>query len=120
MALGKDIGNFSFKITSVSFGENGATVDVDGTADNFGTVLGTLTFTGDPAAPGGALSWRGQSYPDGGEAAGSVGEGSFETLSNHKWRTRLIINTTDGQVFASDGELDLATRSLKGKTLEWS
>ena len=69
MALGKDIGNFSFKITSVSFGENGATVDVDGTADNFGTVLGTLTFTGEPAAPGGALSWRGQSYPDGGEAA---------------------------------------------------
>jgi hypothetical protein len=51
---------------------------------------------------------------------GAVGEGAFEALGNHKWRTRLVVTVSDGQIFASDGLLDLAKRSLTGKNLEWS
>ena len=122
MALGKETGSFSFKITSTRISDDGAAaVDCDGTADTFGTVLGTLTFAGgDPGAQNGALSWRGQAFLENGEQVASVGEGSFEALSNHKWRTRLVITASDGQIFASDGQLDLATRSLTGKNLEWS
>ncbi len=120
MALGKETGDFSFKITSVNFTEDGAIVDCDGTADNFGTVLGTMTFTSEPGAQNGALSWRGQSYLENGDELGAVGEGAVEALGNHKWRTRLVITISDGQVFASDGQLDLASRSLTGKNLEWS
>ena len=121
MALGKETGSFSMKITTVSYTEDGATVDCDGTADNFGTVLGTMTFkTSEPGAQSGALSWRGQAYLENGDVVGAVGEGSFEALGNHKWRTRLVINISDGQVFGSDGVLDLAKRSLTGKNLEWS
>ena len=121
MALGKEVGDFSFKITSVNFTEDGATVDCDGTADNFGTVLGTMTFkTAEAGAQNGPLSWRGQAYLANGEALGAVGEGAFEALGNHKWRTRMVITISDGQIFASDGQLDLAKRSLTGKNLEWS
>ena len=74
----------------------------------------------EPAAKNGALSWRGEAYLENGEVLGAVGEGAFEALGNHQWRTRLIITTTDGQIFASDGLLDLAKRSLTGKNLEWS
>ena len=122
MALGKELGNFSFKITTTSFSdERGAVVDCDGTADNFGMVLGTLTFHGgDPNEANGWLSWRGQAFLETGQALSSVGEGSYEALDNHKWRTRLIITISDGRIFASDGLLDLEQRSISGKNLEWS
>ncbi len=122
MALGKEIGDFSFKITSTSFSDDlAAAVNCDGTADNFGTVLGTLTFSGgDAGAQNGALSWRGNAFLENGEALGAVGEGAFEALGNHKWRTRLVITVSDGQIFASDGVLDLEKRSLTGKNVEWS
>ncbi len=122
MALGKEIGNFSLKITSVSYADDGAaTVDCDGTADGFGTVLGSLTFAaGEPEAKNGALRWRGGAFLDGGEVRQAVGEGAYEEIGNHKWRTRLIVTVSDGQIFGSDGVLDLAGRSLKGKNLEWS
>ncbi len=32
----------------------------------------------------------------------------------------MIVRISDGQVLASDGTLDLATRTFKGKNLEWS
>ena len=122
MALGKEIGSFSLKVTSTAFSDDGtAWVNCDGTADNFGTVLGTLKFAGgDPNAQTGALSWRGNSFRENGEAVTAVGEGSYETLGNHRWRTRLVISTSDGQTFASDGVLVLADRAITGKTLEWT
>lgn len=79
-----------------------------------------MSFGGEPGAGNGPLRWRGQGFLENGQVVGGAGEGAFEALGNHKWRTRLVITTTDGQIFASDGELDLATRSLKGKNLEWS
>ena len=115
MSLGKETGSFSFKITSISYSENSGTVNCDG------TVLGTLTFSAsEPGAQNGTLSWRGQAYLENGEVLGAVGEGAFEALGNHKWRTRLVVTVSDGQIFASDGLLDLAKRSLTGKNLEWS
>ena len=123
MALGKEIGDFSFRITSTSFGgeEGTVQVNVDGTATNFGTVLGTLTFH--VQAPGdktGALTWRGQGFLENGEIVGGIGDGGWEEIGTHKWRTRMVVRISDGQVFGSDGVLDLASRTLTGKNLEWS
>ncbi|MDJ0853288.1 MAG: hypothetical protein QNK04_33395 [Myxococcota bacterium] len=123
MALGKEIGEFSFQITSTHYsGEEGTVqVNVDGTATGFGTVLGTMTFRVEaPAAKNGALSFRGQGFLENGENVAGAGEGAFEEIGHHQWRTRMIVRTSDGQVFASDGLVDLASRSLKGKNLEWS
>ncbi len=123
MALGKEIGDFSFQITSTSYpGEEGTVqVHVDGTATDFGTVLGTMTFRADaPGAKSGALSFRGQGFLENGENVAGTGEGAWEELGRHQWRTRMIVRTSDGRVFASDGVVDLASRSLKGKNLEWS
>ena len=122
MALGKEIGDFSFQITSTSYAEEGTVrVNVDGTATGFGTVLGTMTFHVDaPGAKSGALAWRGQGFLENGENVGGIGDGAWEEIGHHKWRTRMIVRISDGQVLASDGTLDLATRTLKGKNLEWS
>ena len=122
MALGKELGSYSLKQTSVSYSEDGGRVriDCDGTATNFGTVLGSLIIWAEPGATQGACSWRGGSFLDNGERSAATGEGTWEDSGKNQWRIRLLVSTSDGQTFATDGTLDLATRSLNGKLLDWS
>lgn len=122
MALGKKIGDFSFKMTSVSYGGEDAIVEIncDGTADGFGTVLGTLTLCGEPGGKSGPARWRGDGFLESGEVVQAVGSGTWEELGKHQWRTRMVISVSDGQTFASDAKLDLASRSFTGVNLEWS
>ncbi len=122
MAIGKEIGDFKLKSTNTSYAEEGGSVkiDLDGTATGYGTVLGTLTFRGEPGAKTGALSWRGQGFLDNGETIAGAGQGTWESMGKHKWRTRMIVTTSDGGCHASDGHLDLKTRTLTGKMMEWS
>ena len=122
MALGKELGSYTLKQTGVRYSEDGSsvTIDCDGTATDFGTVLGTLILRAEPGATRGTGSWRGQSFLDSGERSVAVGEGTWEDSGTNQWRIRLLINTSDGRTFASDGTLDLASRSLNGKILDWS
>ncbi len=122
MSIGKEIGQFSLKSTSVRYAEEGESVEIsyDGTATGYGTVLGTMTFRGGPGAKTGACSWRGQGFLENGEVVSGIGEGTWEELGKHQWRTRLIVGTSDGRTHASDGKVDLATRSVTGKMFDWS
>jgi hypothetical protein len=122
MALGKEIGEFSLKSTSTTYAESGGSVQInlDGKASGYGTVLGTLTLRGEPGAKSGSCSWRGQGFLENGETVIGSGEGAWEELGKHKWRTRMVIVTSDGRTHASEGQLDLETRSLSGKMLEWT
>jgi hypothetical protein len=118
MAIGKEMGNFSFKVTSVTYGDASAQVNLHGSATGFGTVEGTLTFMGEPGAKSGTCSWRGTAYMDNGETKGGTAEGSWETVGKHKWRVRGLNRLADGQTFLSDGEVDLASQSYNGKLYE--
>ena len=122
MAIGKEIGEFSVKVTSTTYAEEGGSVqiNVEGTATGYGTVLGTLTLRGEPGAKLGSLSWRGQGFLEDGDNLASTGQGTWEEIGKHKWRTRLIVTNSKGECHGSDGHLDLATRTLTGKMLEWS
>jgi len=122
MAIGKEIGEFSLKSTSTRYAEEGGSVsiDCDGTATGYGSVLGTLTFRGEPGAQSGPLTWRGQGFLENGETVGGAGQGTWELIGKYRWRTRLIVSTSDGRCHASDGQLDLKSRTLSGKMLEWS
>jgi len=120
MALGKELGDFSFKITSVAYTEDGSTyISVDGTATNYGTVLGTLIVKGEPGASRGEATWIGEGFLDDGSVVAGKGQGTFEEIGKHVWRTRIVITVSDGATFASDGRIDLASRSYAGKNLEW-
>jgi hypothetical protein len=122
MASGKEIGQFSLKSTSTRYAEGGGSVqiDCDGTATGYGTVLGTMTLRGEPGAKTGPCSWRGQGFLENGEVISGAGQGTWEGLGKHQWRTRLIVATSDGRTHASDGKLDLASRSLSGRMFDWS
>ncbi len=122
MAIGKELGEYQLKSTGTRYNEDGggAAVDLDGTATGFGTVLGTLIVRAEPGATGGSASWRGQSFLDNGERSAATGEGTWEDCGTNQWRVRLIVSTTNGQTFATDGVLDLGSRSMNGKLLDWS
>jgi len=121
MAIGKEIGDFTLKSITTSYSEDGSVqLNLDGTATGYGTVLGTLTFRAEPGAKSGTLRWRGSGFLDNGDTVNGTGEGAWEEMGKHKWRTRLIVRTSDGKCHASDGHLDLKTRTLSGKMLEWS
>jgi hypothetical protein len=119
MALEKQIGEFSYKVTSTTYSETSAQINLHGTATGFGTVEGTMTVTGEPGATSGKVSFRAAAFLDDGKIINGTGEGTWETVGKHKWRVRGI-NYVDGRTFASDGELELATQSFSGKLYEWS
>jgi hypothetical protein len=122
MTTGQVLGKFSLKSITTTYPLEGGSVqvNVEGSATGYGTVFGTLTFRGEPGAKSGALSWRGQGFLPSGETVIGSGEGHWQESGKHKWRTRLIVSTSDGNCHASDGVLDLKSRTLSGKMLDWS
>jgi hypothetical protein len=127
MAVGKQLGEFALKATSLTYTatETGGSIqgNFEGTAKGeglTGPVLGTLTSGGAPGAKSGTCSWVGTSYLDNGEETHAKGEGTWESIGTHKWRIRGINYLSDGRTVASDGEIVLATRSFTGTLFEWS
>jgi hypothetical protein len=122
MASGKQVGEFSFKFTSVTVtpGPAGSVLvqgNCEGPATGFGAVLGTATFVGGKS---GTFSWCAAAYLDNGEQRSGTGSGTFENIGKHRLRTQGFVQISDGRTVASEGEIDLATRSWTGKIFETS
>jgi hypothetical protein len=120
MAKGKQIGEYSLKFTSLTLspGPGGSTItqgNCEGTGTGFGTTLGTATFVGGKS---GTLSWCATSYLDNGEQISGTGPGTYESSGKHRWRTQGFVQISDGRTIATEGEIDLATRSWNGKLIE--
>jgi hypothetical protein len=127
MALGKPLGEFSLKSTSLTYTATGSGGSVQGNFEGTakgeglsGPVLGTLIAVGAPGAKSGTCSWVGTSYLDNGEEVEAKGEGTWEKTGAHRWRIRGINYLSDGRTIASDGMIELATRSFTGTLYEWS
>jgi hypothetical protein len=123
MASGKQIGEFSFKfITSTnSPGPAGSVLNQftwEGTATGFGAVFTTTTSVG--GSKGGTFSECGTAYLDNGDSLGGIGQGTYESNGKNRWRTVDSIQISDGRRIAKEGEVDLASRSWKGKLFEMS
>jgi hypothetical protein len=128
MAVGKQLAEFSFKSTSVTYTAMGtggtAQANMEGSAKGeglTGAALGTLTAVSDaPGAKSGTCTWTGASYLDSGEELSSRAAGTWESIGTHKWRIRAVTYFSDGRTMAADGKLDLASRSFAGTLNEWS
>lgn len=116
----KELGATSLKVTSVTYGDTTAQVNLQGPSALGGTIQVTLTVKGEPGAQNGSVSTRGARFKEDGTIVNAVGEGAWTTVGKHKWRIRQVVCASDGGVLLVDGELDLATLSLNGKTYEWS
>ncbi len=120
---GKQIGEFSFKFITItnSPGPAGSVlvqVNWEGTATGFGAVFSTVTYVGGPKD--GTFSDCGTAYLDNGDGLSGIGQGTYESTGKQRWHTQGFIQISDGRRITSEGEIDLASRSWKGKIFEMS
>lgn len=126
MASNKKTVDFSFKSTGVTFqeleGGGGVnSINFEGTATGFGTVLGTLSFFSDsPGAQSGRTNWVGTAFLDSGDEVYGSSDGVWERAGKHKWRVRGLLATSQGTVYTSDGIVSLDGRTYVGKLTEWA
>jgi hypothetical protein len=125
MALGKQVTEFSLKATSLTYtpGPEGTIIvaqNFEGTATDFGTVLGTGTATAAAGLKSGTWKWFGVAYLENGEIVTGTGQGTFASMGTHKWRTVGFNQLSDGRTVALEGEVNLATRTWSGKLYEWN
>jgi hypothetical protein len=123
MATGKQLGEFSLKAITATYSPGPAgsvlsQVNWEGTASGFGAIFGTATYVGGPK--NGTHSWCGTAYLDNGDAHTALGQGTYESSGKHRWRTVAFMQISDGRRITTEGEMDLASRSWKGKIFEMS
>ena len=122
MAKGNELATFAMTSTSATFrpGPAGAVITAvnwEGTATGgFGAVLGTAEFVGGNS---GTLSYCGASYLDDGGQLYLNGSGDYESTGQHRWKTTLILDFSDGSRILGEGEIDLAARTWNGKVYSW-
>jgi hypothetical protein len=120
---GKATGEFSFKLVATrnSPGPAGSILieaSWEGTGTGLGAAFVTATYVGGPKA--GTYSTCGAAYLDNGDALTTIGQGTYESTGKHHWRTQSFVQISDGRRISSEGEIDLASRSWKGKLSEIS
>ena len=122
MAQGKQLGEWSCKFTSFTItpGPAGSIVtqgNYEGpiSGEMAGTLIGTASFVGGKS---GTFSICVSGYLDDGNEFSATGSGTYESTGKHHWSTQGVGQISDGRTITFPGELDLATRSWKGKTFE--
>ena len=127
MPIGKEIGAFSCKSTSITYspGEGGletAEINYEGTIEGSGasgTVLGTMKVAPAADAANGTWTWCGREFAGDGATRVATGGGFFQSSGTNTWNVRGYIHFSDGSSAATEGVIDLAARSLTGKLSEW-
>ena len=122
------VGMFSHAMKNNSFtrADDGtliATVDFEGTAEGFGTVLSTLRVplpTG--GAPSGSCTWMGQGFPEDRAWVTGVGEGTWEQIpGQYRWKLSVpVMEISDGSRLRCEGEIDFAARTFRGQMFDAS
>ena len=92
-----------------------------GTAENYGSIFGTLTFGPialgdmDEKLEGGEVRWTGQGFLEDGTAVAGVGKGTWKKdPEGHVWHTDVITELNDGTKVRGKGVLELATLKFTG------
>ena len=128
MALGKQTGQYSGQLTSLTLGPgpgNALTIqaNIEGTASGErgeGTYALTHHAVAEPGAKSGTWNEYGIVTMKDGTSLGFRAQGTWEEISSGKWRYRGTGQASDGSTFATEFEGDVATRTWAGKLYEWS
>jgi hypothetical protein len=109
--------NFSFNWNTITFSESGddviATINIEGTADGFGVVLGTLTVQG-AGTPSGTYQMLAVSFPEEGEQVIGRGTGEWQQVAPHLWESQQTTQLSTGDTVKGEGVFDLPNRTWSG------
>jgi len=109
--------NFSFTYNTFTFleeaGEVIALINIEGTADGFGTVLGTLKVYG-AGTPAGTYEMLAVSFPEQGEQVIGRGTGEWQQVAPHRWESQQTTQLSTGDSIKGEGVFDLPNRTWSG------
>lgn len=121
MPIGKEIGSYTAKATSIektvdAAGNSVFTMNFEGTVSGGydGSVLSTLTATTSDYQTGTYTSTVSVYLNDGSVVTGA-GSGVLRSVGTHEWQLNGTDLASDGTCMASEGAMKLADKSLKGK-----
>lgn len=124
MSIGKEIGAYAVKATSIgktvdAAGNSVFTVNFEGTVSGGweGSVLSTLTSTTNDNQTGTYTSTVSVYLKDGSVVTGA-GSGVLRSVGTHEWQLNGTDLASDGTCMASEGTMKLADKSLTGKIFE--
>ena len=127
MALGKERGSMTFKVTSTRYtpGPGNATtlaLDVGGpmSGELAGIGQGTITAVAELGEKHGTWSFCGAGYLDDGATIPLRGEGTITEVGKHTYRMKGFGKNPDGSTVALEVDADFATQTLTGKSFEWN
>lgn len=115
MATGTQIALISLKCTSMNFmpGTGNSVlvqVNLEGPSDKYGVVARSATFA-NAGAKHGTFTAAGAGYLENGDAVTGTGQGTFESIGVHKWKTKELFTFADGSTAYLESVLDFAERS---------
>jgi hypothetical protein len=128
MALGKQIGQFSLRSVSQTFGPGPGTAlmfhgNMEGTTSGErgeGTVALTHYVEFEPNAKKGTWTQYGWVVLTDGTGIGFRSHGTWEETGPGKWRYRGTGQTSEEVIYATEFEGDASTRTWAGQLYEWS
>jgi hypothetical protein len=114
---GIDMPDFSFNWNTITFSESQgdviATINIEGTAEGFGTVLGTLTVRG-AGTPSGTYEMLAVSFPEEGEQVIGRGTGDWRQVAADRWESNQTTALSTGDSIKGEGIFDLPNRTWSG------
>lgn len=108
---------FSFTNTTAIYRENDGVISVEldlvGTAEGYGTVLGTM-FAEPAGAPSGTYKIVCVSYPETGGSETAIGTGEWHQKDGDTWLTSGTSTISNAGTVPAEGELRLSSRTWSG------
>ena len=108
---------YSFNWNTITFTESEdtitATINLEGTAEGFGIVLGTLKVYG-AGTPSGTYEFLGVSFPEAGEQVIGRGIGEWRQVAPHRWESSQTTTLSTGDTVKGEGVFDLPNRTWSG------
>jgi hypothetical protein len=109
--------SFAFNWNTITFSESGgvltATINLEGTAEGFGTVLGTLSAHG-AGTPSGTYDLLAVSFPESGEQVIARGSGEWTQAAGDRWTSSGTADLSTGENVKAEGEFLLGERTWSG------
>ena len=117
-------GEFKTSIKNVSFsktadGQLQQTMDFEGTATGFGTIVLSLMSTqllSEAGATSGPISLAGKALLDDNSIMGAIGEGTWEQIGNEpRFKVSLLVDLSDGAKHRVESVMDWSARRRTGR-----
>ena len=110
--------SYSFNWNTITFTEGSdgvitATIPLEGTAEGFGVVFGTMQARGAGTTMG-TYELVAMNFPESGDQVIARGSGEWQKVGQDKWTSQGTSDLSTGETIKADGVFDLVARTWSG------